>query len=118
MAMKGRAVHKNYTHTLYIYRVILTNLYNGCLSWSFLGKYKRDWNLLHTLMLKKGSVQNKNHTPILHFTWVISSHFLFIKGGFLCHVLVYKLCQNTSSAFYRQQAFGEHSSLPAGKKTQ
>ena len=42
MAMKGRAVHKNYTHTLYIYRVILTNLYNGCLSWSFLGKYKRD----------------------------------------------------------------------------
>jgi len=34
-----------------------------------------------------------------------------MKGGFLCHVLVYKGV--TRSAFYRQQAIGEHSWLPA-----
>ena len=37
----------------------------------------------------------------------------FIKGGFLCHVVVYKWCLIARSAFYRQYAFGEHSSLPA-----
>ena len=40
------------------------------------------------------------------------SLILFIKCGFLCHVLVYKKCLITTSAFYRQHAFGEHSSLP------
>ena len=35
------------------------------------------------------------------------------KGGFLCHVLMYKWCQITRSVVYRQQAFGEHSTLPA-----
>jgi len=38
----------------------------------------------------RGSAQDKNHNPIFYFTLVISPYFFFIKGGFLCHVLVYK----------------------------
>ena len=44
-----------------------------------------------------------------YFLLVIS---FFIKGCFLCHVFVYKWCWITSSAFYRHQPLGEHSSLP------
>jgi len=39
-------------------------------------------------MLIRGSAEDKNHNPILHFTCYLSL-LLFIKGGFLCHVLVY-----------------------------
>ena len=58
------------------------------------------------------SLVDKNHNPTLHYTWVISPYFFFIKGCFLCHVLVYKWCWITSSAFNRHSSFREHSSLP------
>jgi len=48
-------------------------------------------------MFMRGSAEDKNHNPILHYTYL--SLLLFIKGGFLCHVLVYKLCLITRSAF-------------------
>jgi len=57
----------------------------------------------------RGSAEDKNHNPILHFTSVL---IFSIKACFLCHVLAYKWCWITNYAFYRQQAFGEHSLLP------
>ena len=65
-------------------------------------------NLVHTLMLIRGSLVDKNHYPTLSYLSLI----LFIKGGFLYHVLVYKWCWITSSAFYRHSSFCEHSLLP------
>jgi len=45
---------------------------------------------------------------------LLEFYFLFFtKGCFLCHILVYKWFWITSSAFYRQLPFGEHSSFPA-----
>ena len=41
--------------------------------------------------------------PYSYLTFYLSYLALFfIKGGFLCHVLVYKWCWITSSTFYRQ----------------
>jgi len=57
-------------------------------------------------MLIRGSAEDKNHNPILHKKKKkkkkILLELLFIKGGFLCYVLVYKWCLITRSAFYRQ----------------
>ena len=123
MAVRGRAVHKNHNSILYIYWVIpLYNLFfimdarmvacpahileSSKVIGIKLGTY------IYWMMLMKGSAVDKNHNPILHFTWVIPPRKI-IKGGFLCHVLVYKWCWITSSAFYRQPAFGEHSSFSA-----
>jgi len=50
-------------------------------------------------MLMRGSALHKNHTPIFHYTWVISPYF---HKRCFCHVLVYKWCWITSSAFYWQ----------------
>ena len=63
-------------------------------------------------MAMRGSAEDKNHNPILHFTWITSPYF-FIKGCFLCHVLVYKWCLDYKFCLYRLKPFGEHSSLPA-----
>ena len=49
-------------------------------------------------------------TKVLELSLLITFHK---KGSFLCHVLVYKWCLITRSAFYRQLTFGVHSSLPA-----
>ena len=56
-------------------------------------------------MLIRGSADDKNHNPyiLLELSFLI----IFHKGCFLCHVLVYKWCLNTRSAFK------EHSLLPA-----
>jgi len=64
-------------------------------------------------MLMRGSAEDKNHNPtyiLLELCLLFTFHK---KVFFYCHVLVYKWCLITWSAFYRQWAFGEHSSLPA-----
>ena len=84
--------------------------HNGCLIWPYQVQKGLKLNLVHTYMLMGGSAEDKNHNPILHFIHVLN---FFIKGCFLCHVFVYKQSWITISAFYRQQAFGEHSSSPS-----
>ena len=50
----------------------------------------------------------------VYLTFYLLSLLFSLKGFFfVIDVLVYNWCWNTSSAFYRQSAFGEHSSLPA-----
>ena len=99
---------KNHSPVLYIPE--LSPLWLLAISWKVLKGLKI--NLVHTQMLMRGSTDDKNHNPILHFTLIISPYF-FIKRLFSLHVLVYRWCWITSSAFYRQQPFGEHSLLPA-----
>jgi len=63
-------------------------------------------------MLMKGS--ERTRTMILSYILLeLSLLISFIKGGFLCHDLVYTWCWITSSTFYRQLPFREHSLLPA-----
>ena len=50
------------------------------ISWKVLKGLKL--NFIHTLMLMKGSTEDKNHTPILHFTWIISPYNFFIMVVF------------------------------------
>jgi len=53
-------------------------------------------------MAVRGSAENKNHNPSLYVTNELSLLITFIKGGFLCHVLMYKWCLITRSALNRQ----------------
>ena len=56
-------------------------------------------------MLMRGSTEDQNHNPyiLLELSFLI----IFHKSCFLCHILVYKWCLNTRSAFE------EHSLLAA-----
>ena len=48
-------------------------------------------------MLIRGSAEDKNHNPILHFTWVISPYYFSLKVIFFVMSfslqVVYKICR-------------------------
>jgi len=72
MAMRGNTVHKDHTTTLYIIE-LSPIFHNVCLSWPYLGKYKKHWNeTLYIHICQRESAEDKNHSPIKQFTWVTS----------------------------------------------
>ena len=71
-------------------------------------------NLVHTCLLMRGSAEDKYHTPILHFTWVIFPYFFPIKCGSLNSVMYW--CTNgvwLQVLPFIDKRHGEHSLLPA-----
>ena len=71
MAVRERAVHTNYNPTLLITELSPINLFfimvaYPAISWKVLKGLKL--NCVHTQVLMKGSTEDKNHNPILHFT--------------------------------------------------
>jgi len=71
MAVIGSVLHKNHKPTLYIMGLSPINLFSLwmlilAISWKVLKGLKL--NLVHTYMLIRGSAEDKNYNPILHFT--------------------------------------------------
>jgi len=96
---EGRTVPINHNPTLYIYWVISPFFIMVACPGHILESTKGIEIKLCTYI--DVNERKKTRTIILSYNLHLSL-FFFIKGCFLCYVLVYMWCWITSSAFYRQ----------------
>ena len=106
--MIGSAVHKNHNVPCIFTKLSPLNQFCSIMV-AFPGHILESWKGIEMKLCTYMVVNEKKcsrHEPYSCVTLLeLSLLRFFIKGGFLCHVLVYKWCWIISSAFYRQSAF-------------